>query len=67
MFVEYNRETWADLMEYIKRKKIKTPKDAMVVNYWWNTIARPWEVGFIGKKNSQTICTRLQGVCKCLL
>ncbi len=37
-------------MEYIKRNKIKTPNDAMVVNYWWNTIVKPWEVGFIRKR-----------------
>ncbi len=22
----------------------------MVVNYWWNTIVKPWEVGFIRKR-----------------
>jgi len=33
-------------VEYIKRNKFKTPKDAMVVSYWWNTIMRPWEIGF---------------------
>jgi hypothetical protein len=36
-------------VEYIKMNMIKTPKDAIVVNYWWNTIMRPWEVGFIRK------------------
>jgi hypothetical protein len=36
-------------VEYIKRNKIKTPKDAIVVSYWWIAIVRPWEVGFIRK------------------
>jgi hypothetical protein len=36
-------------VKYIKRNNIITPKDAMVVSYWWNIIMRPWEVGFIKK------------------